>query len=105
MGCGPVVFISALNSEDPGVVTISTQLFMAPDEGLSATLDAGMDRILQLRNALPQGPAAGQQQCMQQCGLVGTTSVVASDASSLSGSGSARFIMALALVFSASFLF
>jgi hypothetical protein len=34
MGCEPAVYISALNSEDPGVVTISERTFTLPSEAL-----------------------------------------------------------------------
>ena len=34
LGCEPVEFLSALNSEDPGVITISTRTFTLPSEAL-----------------------------------------------------------------------
>ena len=69
-GCEPAVFLSALNSEDPGVVTILSQLFMVADEHLSSTFDQGMERIRELREGLPMGPAEGQQECLQRCNLL-----------------------------------
>lgn len=69
-GCEPATYISALNSEDPGVVTISSQLFMVADVHLSSTFEQDMERIRELREGLPIGPAEGQLECLQRCNLV-----------------------------------
>ncbi|CAN0426793.1 unnamed protein product, partial [Scytosiphon promiscuus] len=34
LGCHPVTFLAALNSEDPGVVTITTRFFELPSEAI-----------------------------------------------------------------------
>ena len=34
LGCKPVTFLAALNSEDPGVVTITTRFFELPSEAI-----------------------------------------------------------------------
>jgi oxalate decarboxylase/phosphoglucose isomerase-like protein (cupin superfamily) len=68
-GCDTVAFISALNSEDPGVVQIANQLFLAPDEALAATFAIPVDQVQTLRAGIPGGPAAGQAECLQRCGL------------------------------------
>ena len=37
LGCKPVTFLAALNSEDPGVVTITTRFFELPSEAIQAS--------------------------------------------------------------------
>ena len=37
LGCDPVTFLAALNSEDPGVVTITTRFFELPSEAIQVS--------------------------------------------------------------------
>lgn len=67
VSCKPAKYISALNSEDPGVVTISSRLFELPDEALQATFALDRSRIRGIRDAIPAGPAKGVYECLERC--------------------------------------
>lgn len=45
LGCEPVSFVTALNSEDPGIVSIMTQFFQLPSEALQVICLPKMSRI------------------------------------------------------------
>jgi len=69
LGCEPVQFLSALNNEDPGVVTITTRLFTLPDEALASSFGIELPEVQLLREGLPSNPADGIAECMARCGL------------------------------------
>jgi oxalate decarboxylase/phosphoglucose isomerase-like protein (cupin superfamily) len=70
LGCSPVVFLSALNSEDPGVLSVASQTFLLTDnEALSSTLDQVESLSDRLRDGLPAGPAEGRRSCLRRCEL------------------------------------
>ncbi|CAM6054393.1 unnamed protein product [Sphagnum tenellum] len=69
LGCKPVTFISALNSEDPGVVTISSRAFTLPSEALQATYALSADKIEIIKKGIPSGPAKGRMECLKRCNL------------------------------------
>ena len=71
LGCEPVEYVSALNSEDPGVLTISQRTLTLPDEALLATLNLTPGQLRRLRNGLPDGPAKGRLACRLRCKLGG----------------------------------
>lgn len=71
LDCEPAEYISALNSEDPGVVTISTQVFTLPDEALQATFNLNAEQVKILRAGIPAGPAKGRIECLKRCNLLG----------------------------------
>lgn len=68
LSCNPVTYISALNSEDPGVITITTQFFRLPTEALQGALNENKRQVQQLIDGLPGNPAEGRQACMAACG-------------------------------------
>eukprot|EP00921_Rhytidocystis_pertsovi_P013518 GHVQ01021879.1.p1 GENE.GHVQ01021879.1~~GHVQ01021879.1.p1 ORF type:complete len:283 (+),score=45.51 GHVQ01021879.1:648-1496(+) len=70
MGCYEAVYLSALNSEDPGVITVATQLFTLPNDTLEATFALDEYEIENIRGMLPAGPAQGRAACMKRCGIV-----------------------------------
>mmetsp|Transcript_19693 Transcript_19693/g.25959 ORF Transcript_19693/g.25959 Transcript_19693/m.25959 type:complete len:226 (-) Transcript_19693:53-730(-) len=72
LGCEPIQFLSALNSEDPGVVTITTRLFTLPDEALASSFGIEIPEVQMLREGLPNNPADGIAECMQRCGMTQT---------------------------------
>lgn len=73
LSCETAMYLSALNSEDPGVITHSTQFFQFPNEALQATLGQGETKVQVLVDGLPDGPAEGHKACMRACGLEGTS--------------------------------
>ncbi|CAM9607934.1 unnamed protein product [Laminaria digitata] len=69
LDCEPATFLAALNSEDPGVVTITTRFFELPSEAIQASLNLDDPTLKALLAALPMAPAMAQRQCLQRCGL------------------------------------
>ncbi|CAM9169943.1 unnamed protein product, partial [Heterosigma akashiwo] len=69
LGCEQVQYISGLNHEDPGVLTVSTRTFTFPDKALAATFNIEVDEVKALRDGLPTSPAAGQAACLEYCGM------------------------------------
>ena len=70
LGCETAEYISALNSEDPGVVTISTQtLNHLPTTALVDTFNISNLNLLKLQSGLPKGPAQGREECLKKCGM------------------------------------
>jgi len=69
LGCKRATYISTLNSEDPGVITITTKFFDFPKEAVQSSLGAGNNSVNRLIKGLPSGPAAGQRECMIKCGI------------------------------------
>eukprot|EP00904_Undaria_pinnatifida_P006373 jgi/Undpi1/2866/HiC_scaffold_14.g06243.m1 len=70
LSCFPVTYLAALNSEDPGVVTITTRFFELPSEAIQASLNVDDPTLKALLAALPEAPALGQRGCLQRCGLL-----------------------------------
>ena len=69
LDCEPAEYISALNSDDPGVLTISTRTLALPDEALQAMLNLNAGQLATLREGIPSGPAQGRIECLRRCGL------------------------------------
>lgn len=67
LGCDTVQYLSALNSEDPGVVTLSNQMFTLPVESLISTLNVGTKILDRIKNDLPVGPGKGWNNCVKRC--------------------------------------
>eukprot|EP00904_Undaria_pinnatifida_P006369 jgi/Undpi1/2862/HiC_scaffold_14.g06239.m1 len=70
LDCEPAAFLSALNSEDPGIVTITTTFFQLPDEAIQASLNIDDPTLKALLEVLPEAPAMARRQCLQRCGLL-----------------------------------
>mmetsp|Transcript_7215 Transcript_7215/g.16412 ORF Transcript_7215/g.16412 Transcript_7215/m.16412 type:complete len:90 (-) Transcript_7215:192-461(-) len=68
LSCETATYISALNSEDPGVITVSTQFFKLPDEAVQGSLGQDEHTVKQLIDGLPAGPAEGCISCTEKCG-------------------------------------
>jgi hypothetical protein len=71
LSCESVTYITALNSEDPGVVA-TTQFFALPKEAIVASLNQPESTVNMLIAGLPEGPAEGREKCMKKCGLTYT---------------------------------
>lgn len=69
LSCEKAQYLSALNNEDPGVVTVTTQFFRLPQEAIEGSLGEGPDLVMQLIDGLPVNPADGRQNCLIKCGL------------------------------------
>ena len=67
MGCEMATYLSALNSEDPGVLTVSNRLFELQVNGVAVGLNMTVEQVLALRENVPRGPAAGQAECLRRC--------------------------------------
>jgi len=68
LGCDTLTFLSALNSEDPGVNTVTLRLFDAEgDEALAQSLGLAVNQVAAIRAGVPAGPAKGLQECLQKC--------------------------------------
>jgi len=67
LDCKPAQFISAFNSEDPGVLTVSTRTFALPDEVLTVTFNQSPDEVEALRKGLPNTVAKGREECLRRC--------------------------------------
>ena len=62
LGCTTANYISALNHEDPGVVTISTLFFRLPMEAIASALDTTDIETRNLIAGIPQNPAEGREE-------------------------------------------
>ena len=71
LSCEPATYLSALNHEDPGVLTITTQFFRLPEEAIEGSLGEDLNLVTQLIDGLPMGPGEGRKQCLMECGLWG----------------------------------
>ncbi|KAJ3475443.1 hypothetical protein NLI96_g11833 [Meripilus lineatus] len=89
MGCDPIVFVAALNNEDPGVQSTAQRCeksfqiaqfgsllrFVSPDFGLppafvAASLgDLGVVEVAGLEAKIPDNIAFGTDECLQRCGI------------------------------------
>ena len=73
LGCEEAQFISALNSEDPGVLTIAQALFGLPLEAVASALNMDEANVLAAKNSIPANPAMGRDECLKRCGIKDTT--------------------------------
>ena len=67
LDCKPVTYISSFNSEDPGVVTVSTRTFSLPNEALAVTFNVNTLDIDNIKNNLPASVAKGKIECLKKC--------------------------------------
>ena len=75
LSCKNATYLSALNSEDPGVVTISLLTFMFPDQAISTAFNIDENQVNTLRGGLPKNPAPAfnQGECFKRCNLQPTS--------------------------------
>eukprot|EP00752_Nemacystus_decipiens_P001668 g1620.t1 len=69
LGCEPAAYLSALNSEDPGVVTVATRFFELPTEAIQATLNFEDSAVQSLIDSLPDAPAEARRECLRMCDM------------------------------------
>jgi len=69
-GCDPVLFVAALNDEDPGTSQIAQRFFGLPPDVTQATLgDIGLEEVTDLSTGVPDNLAIGVDRCLKKCGL------------------------------------
>ena len=67
-GCQDATFISALNSEDPGVSAV-TNVFNFPTYAMASAFNRTEEEILLIKAGLPSSPARGIDNCLKLCGI------------------------------------
>ncbi|KAI0375614.1 RmlC-like cupin [Pilatotrama ljubarskyi] len=69
-GCEPMMFVAALNNEDPGVESIAQRYFGLPPDVVAASLgDLGVQEVAGIESMIPDNIALGTQECLDRCGL------------------------------------
>jgi len=69
-GCLPVLFVAALNDEDPGTSQIAQRFFGLPPNVTQATLgDIGLQQVNNISLGVPDNMAIGVDQCLQKCNI------------------------------------
>jgi oxalate decarboxylase/phosphoglucose isomerase-like protein (cupin superfamily) len=69
LDCKNATFLSSFGSEDPGTLTLSTNLFRINQQALTSTFNQPDHIIDSIRITIPNPPAAGVGECRQRCGL------------------------------------
>jgi len=69
LGCEEAQYISAFNSEDPGVQGVSRALFGLPLEGVASALNMDEADVLTTKSNIPANPAKGRIECLKRCGI------------------------------------
>jgi len=85
-GCKPAKVLVALNSEDPGVISISPQSFALPDMAVACTYNVSDKQLSILRQRLPRIPSPGIGECQLRCGINANNAI-----SDISGSSLIKF--------------
>ena len=67
LGCKTAKYLSAFNSEDPGVVAIQLRTFMLPHQALSSAFALSESQIKYLKDSLPNNIANGRSECLKRC--------------------------------------
>ena len=67
--CKPARIITSFNSEDPGVITLSTTEFALPVQVLEATYNLSKEEILNIKAGLGGSLAKGNKECLKRCGI------------------------------------
>ncbi|KAJ6469465.1 RmlC-like cupin domain-containing protein [Mycena sanguinolenta] len=85
-GCEPALFVSGLNSEDPGALQIAQRFFGLPPDIVAATLgDIGVEEVMGLSDLIPDNVALGADECLQRCGITRTSQPTAQQQTRVSG--------------------
>jgi oxalate decarboxylase/phosphoglucose isomerase-like protein (cupin superfamily) len=68
LGCAPVRYLSAMNNEDPGMVTIANRIIDLPSLVLQTTLNISQCQIGTLKNSTPMNTLlSGIDECKKRC--------------------------------------
>eukprot|EP00026_Physarum_polycephalum_P015061 Phypoly_transcript_15654.p1 GENE.Phypoly_transcript_15654~~Phypoly_transcript_15654.p1 ORF type:complete len:249 (+),score=42.16 Phypoly_transcript_15654:48-794(+) len=72
--CEPAVFVAAFNNEDPGVQTTASSFFGLPADVAAVSLNiSSIQTVEDLAKYLPHNPAIAMKECMQRCGMTGSS--------------------------------
>ncbi len=66
-GCDEAFFISALDHEDPGTISISLRGFELPDDILENAYNLSKQEIAKIRKNMPSNPTLGTAECRNRC--------------------------------------
>ena len=67
LGCNDLQFLSALNSEDPGVLTLPNALLRFNRQSLAASFNQNTRIIKNLSRRVKNGPVIGDTACLARC--------------------------------------
>ncbi|EJF61214.1 RmlC-like cupin [Dichomitus squalens LYAD-421 SS1] len=68
--CDPILFVAALNNEDPGVESTAQRYFGLPPDVVAASLgDLGVEYVAGIEEMIPDNIALGRQECLDRCGI------------------------------------
>ncbi|KAF7334305.1 RmlC-like cupin [Mycena sanguinolenta] len=85
-GCEPALFVSGLNSEDPGALQIAQRFLGLPPDIVAATLgDIGIEEVMGLNDLIPDSVALGTDECLQRCGITRTSQPTTQQQTRVSG--------------------
>ncbi|KAI1795208.1 RmlC-like cupin [Ganoderma leucocontextum] len=66
--CDPVLFVAALNNEDPSVLSVAQRYFGLPPDVVGASLGGlGVEYVAGLESMIPDNVALGRQECLDRC--------------------------------------
>ena len=68
-GCEPSKILVALNSEDPGVISVSPQSLSFPDIAVATSYGLTINQINTLKSRLPKIPSPGYGNCRLRCNI------------------------------------
>ncbi|KAJ7776637.1 hypothetical protein DFH07DRAFT_951769 [Mycena maculata] len=74
-GCEPALFVSGLNSEDPGALQIAQRcnFGLSPDIVAATLGDIGLEEVLGLEDIIPDNVAIGTDECLKRCNITRPT--------------------------------
>lgn len=67
LSCEPARFLSAFSSDDPGVLTVTTRLFDAPNTVLAASFNIDDQSIENIRSRIAAN--IGYEECLKRCNI------------------------------------
>lgn len=73
IACVNSTFLASFGHEDPGVLTISTNLFRMNQQALTSSFNQPDSIIDSIRSSVRPSPAPGVGECRRRCGLPATS--------------------------------
>ena len=65
--CEDVTFMTSLDNDDPGTMTIASHLFDLPTEAVASALNVNASQVTSLKKSLPKNPGIGREECLARC--------------------------------------
>ena len=69
LGCTPATELAGYNNEDPGLLTLASNMFRFPDGPLDANFDGNDNFLNKVRESIPAYPLYLNKECRKRCGL------------------------------------